>query len=146
MLRRLSAAFVFTIMLGQARAQQASVDHVAIYVKDVQVSAAFYKDVFGMAELQVPFRGVTIPVKWMDMGHGVALHIVGGRQERVAQSKWEHLALACGNMDATIRRLNAKGIPWASMDGQKAPQVRPDGVRQIFVQDPDGYWIEVNDR
>jgi len=23
--------------------------------------------------------------------------------------------------------------------------VRPDGVRQIYFQDPDGYWLEVND-
>ncbi len=22
---------------------------------------------------------------------------------------------------------------------------RPDGFRQIYVQDPDGYWIEIND-
>ena len=23
--------------------------------------------------------------------------------------------------------------------------VRPDGVHQLYFQDPDGYWIEVND-
>jgi len=22
------------------------------------------------------------------------------------------------------------------------PKLRPDGVQQIFLQDPDGYWIE----
>jgi lactoylglutathione lyase len=22
---------------------------------------------------------------------------------------------------------------------------RPDGVHQVYLQDPDGYWIEVND-
>ena len=22
---------------------------------------------------------------------------------------------------------------------------RPDGIHQIYFQDPDGYWIEVND-
>jgi lactoylglutathione lyase len=31
------------------------------------------------------------------------------------------------------------------MDGRDVPQVRSDGVKQIFVQDPDGYWIEIND-
>ena len=29
--------------------------------------------------------------------------------------------------------------------GCKTPQVRPDKVQQIYLQDPDGYWIEVND-
>jgi len=24
-------------------------------------------------------------------------------------------------------------------------QLRPDGIQQIYFQDPDGYWIEVND-
>jgi catechol-2,3-dioxygenase len=23
--------------------------------------------------------------------------------------------------------------------------VRPDGVKQIYFQDPEGYWIEIND-
>jgi hypothetical protein len=31
------------------------------------------------------------------------------------------------------------------MEGEHSPQVRSDGVRHIFVQDPDGYWIEIND-
>ncbi|MEZ6089086.1 MAG: hypothetical protein R3C05_13875 [Pirellulaceae bacterium] len=27
--------------------------------------------------------------------------------------------------------------------GISAPRTRPDGGRQIFVRDPDGYWIEL---
>ena len=27
----------------------------------------------------------------------------------------------------------------------KEPQVRPDGIKQVYLQDPDGYWIEIND-
>lgn len=35
---------------------------------------------------------------------------------------------------------------WLSMgEGKREIQTRPDGVQQIFVQDPDGYWIEIND-
>ena len=26
-----------------------------------------------------------------------------------------------------------------------AVNVRPDGMRAVFVQDPNGYWIEIND-
>ena len=26
-----------------------------------------------------------------------------------------------------------------------AMQVRPDNIKQIYLQDPEGYWIEVND-
>jgi len=27
----------------------------------------------------------------------------------------------------------------------KIPTARPDGVKQIYRQDTDGYWMEVND-
>jgi catechol 2,3-dioxygenase-like lactoylglutathione lyase family enzyme len=27
----------------------------------------------------------------------------------------------------------------------RAVTTRPDGIKQIYFQDPDGYWIEVND-
>ena len=32
---------------------------------------------------------------------------------------------------------------WAQTN--KGPEIRPDGVKQIYFQDPDGYWIEVDD-
>jgi lactoylglutathione lyase len=28
---------------------------------------------------------------------------------------------------------------------EKTVTQRPDGVKQVYLQDPDGYWIEVND-
>ena len=39
--------------------------------------------------------------------------------------------------------LNIKYGNWAQTT--KTPQVRPDKVKQIYLQDPDGYWLEVND-
>lgn len=41
--------------------------------------------------------------------------------------------------------LDAKHVAWSSMDGKAQPAVRFDGVKQIFIKDPDGYWIEIND-
>jgi len=32
---------------------------------------------------------------------------------------------------------------WAG--SSKEPQLRPDKVKQVYLQDPDGYWIEIND-
>jgi len=39
--------------------------------------------------------------------------------------------------------MNIKYGNWAQTS--KDPQVRPDGIKQVYLQDPDGYWIEVND-
>jgi len=149
-LKRTVAAVVVCLasLLGpQLLAQNAAptqamvLDHVAIYVADLKKSVSFYKDVFGFQQVSMP---VTFAA-WLSMGHGVMLHIVGGRKEPVANSKWDHLSIACDDIDTMIASLEAKHIPWASMEGKPTPAVRFDGIKQIFIKDPDGYWIEIND-
>lgn len=116
-------------------------DHVAIQASNLEKSVIFYKSLFGLTELPAPFPGA----RWLDLGDGILLHIVGNRTASTEHSRWDHIAIACADMDAMIAKLDARKIPWSNMDGQHVAQVRPDGVQQIFVQDPDGYWIEIND-
>lgn len=119
----------------------AAMDHVAISVVDIEKSAAFYRDLFG-------FKAIATPVpmaRWLRMANGVTLHIVGNRTADSPHSRWDHLALSCDDMEAFIARLDARHVVWSNMEGGRTPQVRADGVKQIFIQDPDGYWIEVND-
>ena len=59
------------------------VDHVAIYVADLQKSVAFYKDTFGFEQIPIPVKIAA----WLSMGKGVMLHIVVGRKEPVANTK-----------------------------------------------------------
>ena len=81
------------------------------------------------------------------MSNGTMLHIVSGRATPVGNGKWDHFALSVLNLAEIIARLDAKGIKWSDFGGSGAPQtrIRGEGVKQIFMQDPDGYWIEVND-
>jgi lactoylglutathione lyase len=122
-------------------AKAGALDHVAIQVVDLDRSVAFYKAVFGLPEVPAPFPGA----RWLALGGGIMLHIVGNRTAPSEHSRWDHIAIAGGDMDATIANLAARHIAWIDMDGAHTPQVRPDGVKQIFIQDPDGYWIEIND-
>lgn len=116
-------------------------DHVAIQARALDRSVAFYKTLFGLTEVPAPFAGA----RWLSLGGGVMLHIVGNRTAPSRHDRWDHIAIACGDMDAMIAKLAAQHVPWINMDGAHVPQVRPDGVKQIFIQDPDGYWIEIND-
>lgn len=119
----------------------AAMDHVAISVADADKSASFYEELFGFRQVPAP-----VPMaRWLVMANGVMLHIVGNRTAPSSHSRWDHLALACADMDAFIAKLDARHISWTNMEGGHSPQVRSDGVRQIFIQDPDGYWIEIND-
>ena len=44
-----------------------------------------------------------------------------------------------------MKVLDERQIPYGSWEGEaNAPSVRGDGIKQIFFQDPNGYWLEVN--
>ena len=138
----LSVALGFvTPARAEPPANMVALDHVAIQVRALDKSAAFYKTLFGLAEVPAPFADA----RWLSLGGGIMLHIVGNRTARSRHNRWDHIAIACGDMGAMIAKLAALHVPWINMEGAHVPQVRPDGVKQIFIQDPDGYWIEIND-
>ena len=120
-----------------------ALDHVGIQAADLVRSARFYGDVLALKETPTPFP--LDAARWFVLGGGRMLHIVANGTVRAPHNRWDHFALACADLDAMIARLDARHIPWADMDGHRAAQLRPDHVRQIFVRDPDGYVIEIND-
>ncbi len=45
-----------------------------------------------------------------------------------------------------LESIAARGFDYSDFKGTPgAVNVRPDGVRAVFLQDPNGYWIELND-
>jgi len=50
------------------------------------------------------------------------------------------------SVDEFVRRLSDLQVTFVNLKGE-AGQVatRPDGIKQVYLQDPDGYWIEVNE-
>ena len=53
-----------------------------------------------------------------------------------------HIAIAVDDLDQTLARLNEQGI-----EPEREPyRIREGGSRLAFVQDPDGYRIELIDR
>jgi lactoylglutathione lyase len=123
----------------------ARLDHVAIWVADQQKSVDFYHALFGLNEIPAPF-----PFggpRWMRFGNGVELHIQPGRDAPVAQPRRVHMAIAVASLDPILAQLKARGQGWSDIAGTPGAinTMRTDGIRQIFLQDPDGYWIEVND-
>lgn len=118
-------------------------DHLALHVADVAKSVAFYRRHFGMSEIPAPVIGP----RWLSLGGAAALHLIPGRTAPVVDNRNAHLAVAVGDFDAMLGRLRADGVTFTDFRGNAGVinRVRGDGVRQIFLRDPDGYWIEVND-
>ena len=149
-LRALLITALFLPLAAPALAQDtpapvARLDHVAIWSADMQKSIDFYHAVSGLTEFPSPFPPGG--PRWMRLANGVELHIQPGRSEPVNQPRRVHMAIALASIDPVMARLKAHGQGWSDIAGTPGAinATRTDGVRQIFLQDPDGYWIEVND-
>jgi len=120
-----------------------SFNHQALSVKDVQRSADFYKTVLGLQE--ITNRTEQQGIRWFSLGDGKELHLISTLREDVKINKAVHLALTTPNFDAFVKSLDASKITYSDWPGNVGKvNVRADGIKQIYIQDPDGYWIEIN--
>jgi lactoylglutathione lyase len=111
------------------------INHVALYVADVERSVEFYKTIVGLTLLPRP--AFDFPGAWFQIGTAQELHLIGVRTEPVVSgSRSNHFALEVDDLDTWEAHFKTIGTTY------RPPKSRPDGVRQIFLQDPDGYWIE----
>lgn len=119
-------------------------DHYTIKVKDLGKSASFYKEVLGLSEIEN--RTYKPHIRWFSIGNEAELHIVEGSTGEINTNVGVHLALKLKDFDSFISHLKSKNI--LLHDSKARPgsiTTRTDGVRQVYFQDPDGYWIEVNE-
>ena len=118
-------------------------NHLAISVKDVNRSADFYKNILHLKEIEN--RGKLEGVRWFSTGDGKELHLVSILKEPIALNKAIHIAFTTSDFDAVIMTLDKMKIIYSDWPGNSNKiNIRADGIKQIFFQDPDGYWIEVN--
>ena|SRR5215216_1787138 len=119
-------------------------NHIAIYVADLEASKAFYKDVMEFEAMDEPFHDGRHA--WFRIGDHSQLHVVTGEKKEQLHIRNNHLAFSVSFLAGFIKKLDEKKISYINWAGdQKAAGKRPDGIQQIYLQDPDGYWIEVND-
>lgn len=127
-----------------AQQAKAHINHTAIYVVDVKTSAAFYQNIIGLDTIPEPFHDGKHA--WFKTGPGIALHIIQGAEAKKEYYKNQHTCFSVASVEAFTKILAAKNIPFEDVKGVKgAVTNRVDGVKQLWLQDPDGYWIEIND-
>jgi catechol 2,3-dioxygenase-like lactoylglutathione lyase family enzyme len=124
-----------------------SLEHALVLTDDIEATRAFYCDVLGLETGERP--DPPFPGYWLYLEGVPCLHIA----ERTAYEAQlarvglrrpdgpvDHLAFAAADHDALAARLEAAGVPAVSND------VPASGIRQLFLEDPNGVRIELNVR
>src|SRR5262245_42699095 len=97
----------------QQQPQSINIDHIALNVADLDASVAFYSGVFGLKEIPAAAKGR----RWLSLGKGTALHLLGGRTEPVVDNRSVHLALTSDNLEPILQRLRERRIAWSDFAG-----------------------------
>ncbi len=118
-------------------------NHTTIYVTDLARATAFYHTVMLLDTIPEPFHDHRHT--WFNLGNHGELHVVSGAKTDIPHDINIHLAFSVSSIPDFMKHLDKMEVRYGNWAGdQKVVQPRPDKVSQIYLQDPDGFWIEVN--
>ncbi|NJB35445.1 VOC family protein [Croceivirga sp. JEA036] len=118
-------------------------NHYAIVVQDLKKAGDFYKEVFQLKEISHPDNNPKF--RWFLVKEAAQLHLIQKEAANFTKNKSIHLSLTTQQLETFVSHLKHLQISFYDWSGTKNKiSIRSDGVKQIYLQDPDGYWIEVN--
>jgi catechol 2,3-dioxygenase-like lactoylglutathione lyase family enzyme len=124
-----------------------ALDHVNIIAADLDGTARFYAELFGLDRRNAPPPLTPETAQWMFDDNGRAIiHINSLDCPRTYQREVmpgptgsiHHVALNCSGYDEMIARLDARGME------RQVNLVAAIGLRQVFTMDPNGVLLELN--
>ena len=119
-------------------------NHIALSVKDVNKAIAFYQKVFQFKEIENTASNSA--TRWLAIDEVRQLHLIPRPEAEIKTNKAVHFALSTTDFDAFVDFLKKEQIHYSNWrDTPNKDYVRNDGIQQVYFQDVDGYWIEVND-
>ena len=137
---------IMFLSLSQSLSAQTSarLNHMAFYVVNLKTSTEFYRNIIGLDTIPEPFHDGRHT--WFLIGPKSHLHIISGAAQKTEHDKNTHLCFSVASVTDFILILKKNNIPFESWTGEKNTYTnRVDGVKQIYFQDPDGFWLEIND-
>ena len=113
------------------------INHIAVYVVNLETSTNFYRDIIGLEIVPEPFHDGRHT--WFSIGDHSALHIISGAKSVMTHDKDSHLCFSVLSMDPFIAQLVKNNVAYENWAGQaKSVTTRADGIKQIYFKDPDG--------
>jgi lactoylglutathione lyase len=144
MKKHLLALAILFSLVSVAAAQSPVFNHLALFVTDLQKSSDFYEKVLQLKKIDDPFKDGKHT--WFKITEHGQLHVISGAAAIVPHDISGHLSFSVASLADFTAHLDQLNIKYGNFSSEpKKIQLRPDGVKQVYFQDPDGYWIEVND-
>jgi len=114
-------------------------NHIGVYVKDLDRSTKFYKDLFGFPVVN-RFTSGEAKIVMLDIGGGL-LELIQrpGSPVTPPQGNWSHVALHEPDFDKRVMRLEKMGLELRKV-------TRDNGEKLCFFKDPDGHMIELMEK
>ncbi len=138
----LFAAVLFSTLCSAQKKPR--INHIAFSVAQLERSRIFYQEVIGLDTIPEPFHDNRHV--WFSVGDFAHLHLFQNPPPIVVPSKNTHLCFSVPDIKTFVGRLQQRRIAYEDWPGKaSAITTRTDGIHQIYLQDPDGYWIEIND-
>ena len=118
-------------------------DHYSLIVKDLEKTGEFYANILKLEE--IPHPSASSGFRWFRINGNTQLHLIGKDSVAMEHSKSVHLCLATQKLDGFIEHLKANNITFWDWPGKENTITnRADGVKQIYVKDPENNWVEIN--
>jgi catechol 2,3-dioxygenase-like lactoylglutathione lyase family enzyme len=111
--------------------------HVSVHARDLDESARFYEELFGMEEMPSP--DFPFPVRWLRVG-GLQLHLL---QNEESAPQGYHFGLDVDDFEAVYSRAKQLGVLIGEGYFSRVYEL-PEGAVQMYLRDPAGNMVEVN--
>ena len=115
--------------------QFSQIQHCSIVVQNLERAAAFYRDVLGLTEIEIPstFKPAGLKVRWFRLG-AQQIHILQGTEN--PPDTQHHMALQVDDAQAARAWMQGKGF-------EVEETILIPGADRFFVRDPDDNLIEI---
>ena len=124
------------------------IEHIAIWVKDLEISRQFYSQYFSMTSNQ-KYENTKKQFTSYFMSHAQGARIELMHTPELAATTenktigWAHLAFSTGSKEEVERLTEQLRNDGYTIEGE--PRQTGDGYYESIVLDPDGNWLEITE-
>tara|TARA_B100002019_G_scaffold267372_1_gene258407 strand:+ start:762 stop:1220 length:459 start_codon:yes stop_codon:yes gene_type:complete len=135
---------LFGIILSVRSQGNLKFDHQALPVNNLKITGDFYRDILGFKDIPT-LVGTKYTHRWLANYEGKEIHLIFSDEEIQKTPRKIHMAFSPVDFENFVNHLKKNKVVYTNSKlEQGVIQKRKDGIKQIWISDPQGYWIEIN--